>query len=54
MDHSPGMLSSVCAKIGAGGINIRYLYASAPVSEYTCLAVLSTDDDDRALVLLNQ
>ena len=53
MDHTPGMLSSVCAKIGGGGINVRYLYASAAVSDETCLAVLSTDDNVRALVLLN-
>ncbi|QHI69470.1 ACT domain-containing protein [Tichowtungia aerotolerans] len=54
MEHSPGMLSRVCEKIGNGGVNIQYLYASAPVSDETCLAVLSTDDNDRALVLLNQ
>lgn len=53
MHHSPGMLSSVCEKIGAGGINIHYLYASAPVSDDTCLAVLSTGNNERALVLLN-
>jgi hypothetical protein len=53
MHHSPGMLSSVCEKIGNGGLNVRYLYASAPVSDDTCLAVLSTDDNERALVLLN-
>lgn len=51
--HSPGMLSSICAKIGNGGINIRYLYASAPVSSETCLMVLSTDNNEHALVLLN-
>jgi len=54
MHHSPGMLSSVCEKIGGGGINIHYLYASAPVSDDACLAVLSTSDDERALVLLNE
>jgi hypothetical protein len=54
MHHSPGMLGSVCSTIGNGGINIRYLYASAPVSEETCLAVLSTDNNERALVLLNE
>ena len=53
LHHSPGMLSSMCAKIGGGGINIKYLYASAPVSEEACLAVLSTDNNERALVLLN-
>ena len=53
MHHSPGMLSSICDKIGSGGINIRYLYTSAPVSNETCLAVLAADDNERALVLLN-
>jgi hypothetical protein len=53
MHHSPGMLSSVCEKIGSGGLNVHYLYASAQVSDEECLAVLSTDDNDRALVLLN-
>lgn len=54
MHHSPGMLSSICDKISSGGINILYLYTSAPVSNETCLAVLSTDNNDRALVLLNR
>ena len=53
MHHSPGMLSSICDKIGSGGINIKYLYASSPVSSETCLAVLATDNNERALVLLN-
>ncbi len=53
MHHTPGMLNSVCEKIGSGGINIHYLYASAPVSDDTCLVVLSTSDNERALVLLN-
>jgi len=52
--HSPGMLGSLCRKIGEGGINIRYLYASAPVSDETCLVVLSTDNNEHALVLLNE
>lgn len=53
MHHSPGMLSSICQKIGNGGINIHYLYTSAPVSEDSCLAILSTENNERALVLLN-
>ncbi len=51
--HSPGMLSSICQRIGDGGINIKYLYASAPVSDETCLCILSTDNNARAIVLLN-
>ena len=54
MPHSPGMLSCVCEKIGSRGINILYLYASAPMAADACLAILSTSDNDRALVLLNE
>ena len=54
MPHSPGMLSSVCEKIGSGEINILYLYVSAPMADDACLAILSTSDNDRALVLLNE
>lgn len=53
IDHKPGMLSRLCQKIGAEDINIRYLYVSAPINEETCLLILSTDDNDRALVALN-
>ena len=53
MHHSPGMLGSICQKLGNSGINILYLYASAPVSEEACLVVLSTDNNEHALVLLN-
>jgi hypothetical protein len=53
LKHSPGMLSRVCEKIGNDGLNIQYLYASAPVSDEACLLVLSTDDNERARVLLN-
>lgn len=54
MHHSPGMLSSICERIGNGGINIKYLYASSPVAEETCTAVLSTENNEHALVLLNK
>jgi hypothetical protein len=54
MHHSPGMLSSICEAIGMEGLNIHYLYASAPVSDERCIAVLSTDNNERALVLLNE
>jgi hypothetical protein len=54
MHHSPGMVSSICEKVGGGGLNMHYLYASAPVSDEVCLTVLSTDDNERALVLLNE
>lgn len=52
--HSPGMLGSVCERIGHSDINIKYLYTGAPASTETCLIILNTDDNDRALVLLNE
>ncbi|MBN2162961.1 MAG: ACT domain-containing protein [Pontiellaceae bacterium] len=51
--HSPGMLSSVCERMGSSGINMKYMYTTAPIPEETCLAILSTEHNDRALVLLN-
>ena len=54
LKHSPGMLSSLYETMGHGGLNIQYLYASSPVSNDTCLTVLSTDNNERALVLLNE
>ena len=53
MDHKPGMLSRLCQKIGSADVNIRYLYLSAPINQEKCLLILSTDDNDRALVALN-
>ena len=54
MRHTPGMLSSICERVGEGALNIHYLYASALVSNDTCHIVLSTDNNERALVLLNE
>lgn len=54
IDHKPGMISRLCQKIGSAEINIQYLYVSAPINEAKCLLILSTDNNDRALVVLNQ
>ena len=54
MRHTPGMLSTLCQRIGNCGISIKYLYISAPVSDETCLAILSTENNNQALVLLNE
>ncbi len=53
LHHSPGMLSSICERMGNSGINIKYLYASAPMTDESCMVVLSTDTNERALVVLN-
>lgn len=52
MEHRPGMLSSLCDKIGRGGVEIHYLYVSGPVSADNVLAVVSTSDNARALIQL--
>jgi hypothetical protein len=54
IDHKPGMLHSLADKIAKDDIDIRYLYVSAPINEEKCLVILSTDNNDRALVSLNK
>ncbi len=53
MYHSPGMLSSICQRLENHGIALHHLYASAPMSTEECLCILSTSNNERALVLLN-
>jgi len=53
LSHKPGMLSRVCEKVSMAGIGIRYLYVSGPINAETCLLVISTDNNDKALVALN-
>lgn len=54
MHHSAGMLSSICTKLDHAGVSVNYLYASAPVSDESCLVILSTDNNEHALVALNE
>ena len=48
----PGVLMGITRKLAAKKIDILNLYASAPASYGPCLLVLSTDNDQKALVTL--
>ena len=52
--HKPGLLRHLTEKLSLGGIDIHHLYASATEDQDKCLIVLSTANNDRAIVLLNQ
>jgi hypothetical protein len=53
LNHKPGMLNRVCTKLSTAHVGIHYLYVSAPINEDQCLLVLSTEDNDKALIALN-
>ena len=53
MPHTPGMLHRVTEALAQEEIDIHHLYATATDSQDRCLVVLSTANNDRALVLLN-
>lgn len=51
--HRAGLLRHLTGELAAAGIDIRYLYGSATSSQDLCLIVLSSSDNDRAMVRLN-
>jgi len=52
--HKPGMLRVMTERLAREGIEINHLYASAGISESYCTVVLSTSNNERAIVALNQ
>ena len=52
--HTPGTLRSVLEDLAAEDIDIHHLYVSADINDRECLVVLSTANNDRAVVLLNE
>ncbi|MCF7853734.1 MAG: hypothetical protein K9N51_02970 [Candidatus Pacebacteria bacterium] len=52
--HKPGMLKRITDKLVREEIDIRQLYATAAGGTGSCLLVMETADDDRAIVLLNE
>ncbi|MFC1467320.1 hypothetical protein ACFLQY_01320 [Verrucomicrobiota bacterium] len=54
LPHKPGMISGLCGKLADGGINIRYLYMTAPINQDRCVLVLDTEDNERAMVILDE
>ena len=50
--HKPGMLRHVTEKLAKEGIDIHHLYATATSAQETCLLVLATANNDRAVLRL--
>ena len=51
--HKPGMLRHLTETLADKGIDLRYLYASATAGQDKSLVVLSSMNNERAVVLLN-
>lgn len=54
LPHKPGLLKQLAEKLKVAKIDIHHLYASAHSADARCLAVLSTSDNDRAVVVINK
>lgn len=52
--HKPGMLNRISTAMKESRINIRHVYATAPLTDARCLLVLSTSDNEKAVVLINE
>ncbi len=52
VEDKPGVLMQVTKKLAAKKIDILNIYASAPASYGPCVLVLSTNDNQKALVTL--
>lgn len=54
LPHKPGMLRVMTEKLARDGVDINHLYASAGINESRCMLVMSTSDNERAVVSLNR
>lgn len=52
--HKPGMLRRITEDLVGEGINLEHIYATAPENQAGVLMVLSTSNNERALILLNR
>jgi hypothetical protein len=52
-EHKPGILKHLTDRLVRDGIDIKHLYASATLDQAICLVVLSTSNNERAIVELN-
>ena len=53
-EDRPGVLLSITKKLAARKVNIQNIYGSAPASYGPCVLVLSTDDNQKAIVALRK
>ncbi len=51
--NRPGLLKHITGRLRREGLDIDYLYATATLKDNDCLVVLSTKNNERAIVLLN-
>ena len=51
--HKPGTLRSVLEELAENDLDIHHLYVTADINDASCLVVLSTANNDRAVVLIN-
>jgi hypothetical protein len=54
LPHKPGLINGLCEKLADGGINIRYFYMTAPIMQDRCIMILDTEDNERAMVILDE
>lgn len=54
LPHRPGFLRRVTETLRRNGLDIQYLYATAPEWSGKCLVVLSCDNNGKALELLRE
>jgi hypothetical protein len=51
--HSPGTLRSVLEELAENDLDVDHLYVTANINDANCLVVLSTANNDHAIVLIN-
>ena len=54
LSNKPGLLAAVTDRLARAGVNIRHLAATALPNQKTCQLLLTTSDDQRAVVILNE
>lgn len=52
--HKPGILRHLTETLSKENIDLSHLFASATLDQDTCLVVLNSSDNERAIVLLNR
>lgn len=52
-DHRPGIVKHLTDRLTLHEINITHLYATATVDQDECLVVMSTSNNERAIIELN-
>ena len=54
LDHRPGMFHRLTERLAEEMIDVYYFYTCALPDQDQCLAVMHTDNDEQALLILNQ